>query len=124
MGVIAQTGRFKAALAMSGLYDLSSLYGIFRIDQWLIAEFGFTLPNVSGMEAAPDGMGSAPWRDPHRYARNSPLTSVERINTPVMLIHGDLDSTVSATQAEEMFTALSRWNAMPSSSAIGAKATR
>ncbi len=55
-------------------------------------------------------MGRAPWRDPHRYARNSPLTSVERINTPVMLIHGDLDSTGSATQAEEMFTALSRLN--------------
>ncbi len=60
MGVIAQTGRFKAALAMSGLYDLSSLYGIFRIDQWLIAEFGFTLPNVSGMEAA-----RTPWAARH-----------------------------------------------------------
>ncbi len=51
-----------------------------------------------------------PWDDPQRYLRNSPLLNVKSIDAPVMLIHGDLDSTVPFTQAEEMFTALYRLN--------------
>lgn len=110
MGVIAQTGRFKAALAMSGLYDLITKYGTPRIEQRLVAETGYMLSTASTLESGQEGIGAPPWRDVERYLRNSPLMSVEKIETPVMLVHGDLDPTVSMSQSEEMFTALTRLN--------------
>lgn len=48
-----------------------------------------------------------PWEDMDRYVRNSPLTYVERVNTPILIIHGDQDP-VPIQQAEEFFTALLR----------------
>ena len=53
-------------------------------------------------------MGSPLWADPERYVRNSPVFHADEVTTPVMLIHGDLDTATLLTQAEEMFTALHR----------------
>ena len=108
LGVIAQTRRFKAAIALSGLYDLIGKYGTFRIEQRMAVEFGMNLAPVTSAESGQEGMGAAPWRDPERYLRNSPLMRVEDIRTPVMLVHGDLDATVPMAQSEEMFVALDR----------------
>jgi dipeptidyl aminopeptidase/acylaminoacyl peptidase len=44
------------------------------------------------------------------YLRNSPLSYVERVETPVMIIHGDLDVAVPIEQAEQFFSALYRQN--------------
>ena len=55
------------------------------------------------------GMGSPPWADLQRYIRNSPLTYADRIETPLLIIQGDLDF-VPIQQGEEMFTALYRQN--------------
>jgi dipeptidyl aminopeptidase/acylaminoacyl peptidase len=114
IGVIAQTNRFKAAIAVAGIYDFQSHYGVQRISDRLAAEFDglyFDLDApIGNVESDQIGMGAPPWRDPQRYLRNSPLTNVESIQTPVMLMHGDLDYTVSLTQSEELFTALYRLN--------------
>ena len=47
-----------------------------------------------------------PWEAPDRFVRNSPLFFVEHVTTPLLLIHGDLDTAAHVTQAEEMFSAL------------------
>ncbi|HET8670967.1 MAG TPA: prolyl oligopeptidase family serine peptidase, partial [Candidatus Saccharimonadales bacterium] len=52
-------------------------------------------------------MGSAPWEDVGRYLRNSPLFYVERVQTPLLIIQGDLDY-VAMQQGEQFFTALYR----------------
>jgi dipeptidyl aminopeptidase/acylaminoacyl peptidase len=52
-------------------------------------------------------LGGPPWRDLGRYLRNSPITQVDRIATPLMNIHTDLDS-VLIQQAEQVFSALCR----------------
>ena len=44
-----------------------------------------------------------PWEDPERCLRNSPLMTVANVETPVMLISGDLDY-IPAGQSEEYFT--------------------
>jgi hypothetical protein len=36
------------------------------------------------VEIGQSGMGSPPWKDLGRYLRNSPLTYVERVQTPVL----------------------------------------
>ena len=53
------------------------------------------------------GFGTPPWSAKERYIRNTPIFFAENIDAPVMLIQGDLDS-ISMSQPEEMFTALSR----------------
>jgi dipeptidyl aminopeptidase/acylaminoacyl peptidase len=60
-------------------------------------------------EAGQLRMGSPPWKDFYRYLRNSPLFYVDRIETPLMIIQGDLDY-VAMQQGEQVFTALHRQN--------------
>jgi hypothetical protein len=52
-------------------------------------------------------MGAPPWRDAARYLRNSPLFSVDRVQTPLLIVYGDLDIN-NAPQGEEFFTGLYR----------------
>src|SRR5262249_45175188 len=50
-------------------------------------------------------MGVPPWIEPERYVRNSPVFYADRVTTPVLLIHGDVDW---VSQEEEFFSALQR----------------
>jgi dipeptidyl aminopeptidase/acylaminoacyl peptidase len=52
-------------------------------------------------------MGNPPWKDLGRYIRNSPIFSVDRVQTPLMIMQGDLDY-VALQQGEEFFTSLYR----------------
>ncbi len=108
--LIGLTHRFRAAVAQAGLYDLLSAYGQFDIRRRLDMErTGLDLFQATLMETGQGGMGAPPWDDPDRYLRNSPIMNVENIDTPIMLMSGDLDY-VSTTQTEEFFTALTRLN--------------
>ena len=61
------------------------------------------------METGQTRMGNPPWKDLGRYLRNSPLTYVDRVETPLMIIQGDMDY-VAMQQGEQFFTALYRQN--------------
>ena len=110
-GIIGQTDRFKAAVATAGLYNLASAYGVFPVTERMDAEMesAWWGTRLEWAETLQGGMAEPPWRDVDRYMRNSPLMHVDAIDTPFLMMHGDLDS-VSMTQAEEMFTALYRLN--------------
>jgi len=108
-GLISQTNRFKAAIALAAMSDLVSLYGQFDA-RYRYTEFPHEF--LSQVELAESGqirMGGPPWKDYARYLRNSPLFYVERIETPLMIIQGDMDY-VSMQQGEAMFTSLYRRN--------------
>lgn len=108
-GLIAQTNRFHAAVSLAGLSDLLSLYGVFdarfRYDPYAHER----LFSMSLAESGQIRMGNPPWKDFDRYVRNSPLFHVERIETPLMIVQGDLDY-VAMQQGEQVFTALHRQN--------------
>jgi dipeptidyl aminopeptidase/acylaminoacyl peptidase len=53
------------------------------------------------------GMGGPPWAQADRYRADSPILRADKVRTPLMLVHGDLDF-VPIQQAEEFFTALYR----------------
>ena len=53
-------------------------------------------------------MGAPPWADPERYVRNSPLFFANKVETPILMFHGDLDAATFMTEPEEMFSALYR----------------
>ena len=110
LSVATQTDRFKAIIAMASISNLTSKYGQFLRHLSLGANRVTPpgLPDIDFLEEGHGRMGGAPWDDIDRYVRNSPLFYVAAVETPILLIHGDLDSAVPVTQTEEFFSALSR----------------
>lgn len=104
-GIITQTTRFRAAVASAGFSDLVSLYGTF--DSRLRYSPGVHQDPFRMWSGETGSMGSPPWNDLERYIRNSPITYAERVETPLLIIQGDLDY-VPMQQNEEFFTALYR----------------
>jgi dipeptidyl aminopeptidase/acylaminoacyl peptidase len=106
-GLLTQTTRFRAAIASAGISNLISLHGTFDA-RARYAEAIDVHPFVQWWtESGQADMGGPPWRDQGRYLRNSPIAAVDRIATPLMIIHTDLDF-VPIQQAEEIFSALQR----------------
>lgn len=107
--LITQTDRFRAAVAMSGDTDFGSF----------ARQFDMTARGYDGIEheksynwaleeIGQPGFGATPEDDPALYLRNSPLTYVDRVQTPLLLIHGEFDKRAPMTQAEAFFFSLYR----------------
>jgi dipeptidyl aminopeptidase/acylaminoacyl peptidase len=107
LGLTTQTDRFKAAITLAGMSNLTSLYGTFD------ARFryeDFPHENIFSellLESTQIHLGAPPWKDLGRYLRNSPITYVDRVRTPVLIVQGDMDY-VPMQQGEEFFTSLYR----------------
>jgi dipeptidyl aminopeptidase/acylaminoacyl peptidase len=106
-GLVTQTHRFTAAVSLAGMSDLISLYGQFDARVRYTDHPQEYLPMMALMESAQIRMGNPPWKDLGRYLRNSPIFYVDRVQTPLMIIQGDLDY-VAIQQGEEFFNALYR----------------
>jgi dipeptidyl aminopeptidase/acylaminoacyl peptidase len=100
-GLISATNLFRAAVAVSGSYDLASKYGI------LLPGHNAEVEDA-GNEMGQKRMGQPPWSDPKRYLDNSPYYRADRIRTPLLIIHGRQDVSCPAQEAEKMFVALRR----------------
>ena len=98
-GLVSETNLFRAAIAVSGIYDLGSHYGVLRPgDNW----------PVESAEKGQMRMGQPPWSDVRRYLDNSPYYRADRIRTPLLIIHGRADDACPVKGAEMMFSALRR----------------
>lgn len=106
-GLVTQTKRFHAAVSLAGLSNLISLYGTFGARE-RYTDFPHENLFVSSLfESAQVAMGVPPWKDLGRYIRNSPIFFVDRVETPIMMVYGDMDY-VAMQQGEEFFSALYR----------------
>ena len=105
--VVTYTTRFKAAIALSGHPDLISLHGQFYPGERMSDRAQEGLATVRFTEYGPMGLGGPPSEDLWRYLRNTPLFYFDRVTTPLMIVHGDMDG-APIQQGEEAFTALSR----------------
>jgi dipeptidyl aminopeptidase/acylaminoacyl peptidase len=99
--LVSSTNLFRAAIAVSGMYDLTNMYAVFRPGD----DFG-----VWWSEKGQGRMGQPPWSDLRRYVDNSPFFRADRIRTPILLIHGRSDDACPVDGAEKMFSALKRLN--------------
>jgi dipeptidyl aminopeptidase/acylaminoacyl peptidase len=99
LSLIVQSTRFKAAISMSGLSDLTSDYAYLSRDggDW-----------TGWAESEQGRMGGTPWQYRDRYIRNSPFFYLDRVRTPVLLEYGEEDETVPPLQSREAFVALRR----------------
>jgi dipeptidyl aminopeptidase/acylaminoacyl peptidase len=87
---VTQTNRFKAAVSQRDISDWSSFW--YTADFTLFRQTWFRKP---------------PFQDPADFARRSPITHVEKIQTPLMFILGDEDwRTPPSAGGEELFRAL------------------
>lgn len=87
---VTQTNRFKAAVSQRDISDWSNF--------WYTADFTLFRPTW---------FRKPPFQDPEDFARRSPITHVEKIQTPLMFILGDEDwRTPPSAGGEELFRAL------------------
>ncbi|HYM50219.1 MAG TPA: S9 family peptidase [Candidatus Limnocylindrales bacterium] len=88
---VSHTDRFKAAVTMRCVANMASMFGTSDI----------------GWELTVEEMGGAvPWTDLDRIMERSPITYVEKITTPLLILHSDNDLRCPISEAEQMFTAL------------------
>lgn len=91
VAMATRTDRFRAIVAEAGPYDFFAGYGLLAptIDH---GEAGFSLTAAFGWyEDGQGSIGGPPWRMAETYVRQSPLFAADRIRTPMLLIHGDMD---------------------------------
>jgi dipeptidyl aminopeptidase/acylaminoacyl peptidase len=100
LSVLVQTNRFKAAVVSSGYGNLIESYGDMAPDG--------TGWRISWVEERQGRMGGSLWDHRDRFIENSPLFFLDRVTTPVLIIHGTADSAVAVHEADEVFLSLRR----------------
>lgn len=110
LALIAQTNRFKAAVAAHGAADFISHYGALGVVRRLWPDDLLSIGQALTYEVQGSylWLGGAPWSTPQSYLDASPLLAVEKIQTPLMLMHSDLDWNYQMHQFDELFTAMLR----------------
>ena len=97
--LITQTGRFRAAVNVSGKVDMVSFY----TDSPRLG-----VRNVHAAEKSQDRIGATLWQQPQKYIAHSAIFFADRITTPLLLITGAQDPNVPADNTREMYYALRR----------------
>ncbi|HVT72003.1 MAG TPA: S9 family peptidase [Lacunisphaera sp.] len=89
--IVGHDHRFKAAIAQRGVYDLATFYGEGNA-WWLLPKY----------------WGGFPWEPEirHHLDRDSPLTYVDAITTPLLIEHGDADFRTGFVQSQILYKAL------------------
>jgi dipeptidyl aminopeptidase/acylaminoacyl peptidase len=97
--LVTQTDRFAAAANVSGKVNIISFLG----DSPRI-----TTRNYDAAEVGQDRIGATLWEQPHKYVNTSAVMFADRIETPLLLLSGEGDWNVPATNQREMYYALRR----------------
>ncbi|MDI1318662.1 MAG: S9 family peptidase [bacterium] len=89
--IVGHDHRFKAAVAQRGVYDLATFYG--EGNAWFLV---------------PLYWGGYPWEPEVRHLldRDSPLTYVANIKTPLLIQHGDVDFRTGFVQSQILYKSL------------------
>jgi dipeptidyl aminopeptidase/acylaminoacyl peptidase len=88
--VIGHTDRFRAAVTMRSIANCYS--------QWGMSDLAF----MKGFWEFP----GEPWDYPEFYLERSPITYVNNMRTPLLIIHSENDLRCSIGEAEQLFAAL------------------
>ncbi len=97
IALLTETSRFKAAMMSAGEADLLASYGQLNPDG--------TTYGMAVIEHGQHLINATPWEHPERYLENSPILHLDRVTTPLLIVHGGNDS---PHLAEEVFVGLRR----------------
>ena len=98
--LLTKTNIFKCAESGAPVVNMFSAYGGIRWQTGLSRMFQY--------EHTQSRIGGTIWDYPLRYLENSPLFTLDKVNTPVLIMHNDSDGHVPWYQGIEYFTALRR----------------
>ncbi len=89
--IVGHTNRFKVAASQRGVYELSTFFG--EGNAWRLV---------------PNYFGGYPWEKATRAVldRESPLTYVANIKTPLIIFHGENDLRTGVIQSEMLYKSL------------------
>lgn len=116
--MVSQTNRFDAAVAQRGVYDLPTFLG--EGNAWRLVPEHFGGYPWQGDRPAPIGVADSVWAARDTVAadtargivpreallRNSPLTYVDQIRTPLLIMHADNDLRTGVSQSEMLYKSL------------------
>lgn len=98
--LITQTDKYAAAWSGAPVVNMTSAYGGIRWGTGMNRQFQY--------ERSQSRIGKTLWEDLDLYIENSPLFHLDKVQTPVVIMHNDRDGAVPWYQGIEMFTALKR----------------
>jgi dipeptidyl aminopeptidase/acylaminoacyl peptidase len=98
--LVTKTDIFKAAEAGAPVPNMISAYGGIRWWTGLSRQFQY--------EHTQSRIGGTPWEYPARYVENSPIFNLDKVNTPLLIMHNDADGHVPWYQGIELFVSLRR----------------
>lgn len=93
--LITKTDIFSASVSHAGISNITSYWGE--------GYWGYSY-------SAGASAGSYPWNNPELYVKQSPLFNADKINTPLLLLHGSADTNVPIGESIQMYTALKLLN--------------
>ena len=95
-----RTNRFAAFESGAPVVNMFSAYGGIRWGSGLARAFQY--------EHTQSRIGASPWESPELYKENSSLFNMDKVNTPILIMHNDADGHVPWYQGIEFFVALKR----------------
>lgn len=95
-----RTNLFAAIESGAPVVNMYSAYGGIRWGTGLNRSFQY--------EHQQSRIGKTPWESPLRYMENSPIFTMDKVNTPILIMHNDQDGHVPWYQGIEYFVALKR----------------
>lgn len=98
--LVTKTDMFKCAEAGAPVVNMISAYGGIR--------WGSGMSRMFQYEKTQSRLGATLWERPDLYLENSPIFNIDKVNTPVLILHNDQDGAVPWYQGIEYFVALRR----------------
>jgi len=95
-----RTTLFAAIESGAPVVNMFSAYGGIRWGTGLNRSFQY--------EHQQSRIGKTPWESPLRYMENSPLFTMDKVTTPILIMHNDMDGHVPWYQGIEYFVSLKR----------------
>ncbi|MDE5417481.1 prolyl oligopeptidase family serine peptidase [Labilibaculum sp. DW002] len=98
--LVTKTNLYKCAMAGAPVSNMTSAYGGIRWKSGRSRMFQY--------EHTQSRIGGTLWEKPLHYLENSPIFSVPKIKTPLLIMHNDHDGAVPWYQGIEFFVAMRR----------------
>lgn len=95
-----RTNLFSAIESGAPVVNMFSAYGGIRWGSGMARSFQY--------EHTQSRLGATPWSSPLRYLENSPLFTMDKVQTPILIMHNDADGHVPWYQGIEYFVAMKR----------------
>jgi len=98
--LVTRTNLFVCAEAGAPVANMTSAYGGIRWESGLNRAFQY--------EHQQSRIGGSLWEKPKQYIENSPLFALDKVETPLLILHNDKDGAVPWYQGIELFSGLRR----------------